>query len=234
MAKNPKPEHIGIILDGNRRFAKRLMLKPWQGHEMGAKKVEKIFTWCKELDIRELTLYGLSMENLDRPKEEFDYLMKLFRNTFNQFSENPEIMENGIKVSFIGNTHLLPQDVQDSIQRLTEKTKGNSDYRINIALAYGGRDEIVSTARDLARKVKDGEIQLEDITKELFERSLQLSTFPDFIIRTGGDYRASNFLCYQSAYSEWFYLDKKWPEFEKEDLVQCIDDFCNRTRTFGK
>lgn len=228
------PKHIGIILDGNRRFAKKLMLKPWQGHELGAKKLEKVLDWCKEYDIQELTLYILSIENFNRPKKEFDYLMKLFRETFTKYSEDQRLITEGIRIKFGGKTHLLPEDVQTAIKTLEEKTKNNSKHIINFAIAYGGRDEIVNAARNISKDVENNKIKPSDVTKELFEDYLYIQGEPDFIIRTGGDKRSSNFLCYQSAYSEWFYLEKSWPEFEKEDFEQCINEFTQRKRTFGK
>lgn len=228
------PKHIGIILDGNRRFAKKLMLKPWQGHELGAKKLEKVLDWCKEYDIQELTLYVFSIENFNRPKKEFDYLMKIFRETFTKYSEDQRLITEGIKIKFCGKTHLLPEDVQNAIKTLEEKTKNNSKHIINFAIAYGGRDEIVNAARNISKDVENNKIKPSDVTKELFEDYLYIQGEPDFIIRTGGDRRSSNFLCYQSAYSEWFYLEKSWPEFEKEDFEQCINEFTQRKRTFGK
>ncbi|MBT3865637.1 di-trans,poly-cis-decaprenylcistransferase [Candidatus Woesearchaeota archaeon] len=234
MSEKNFPKHLGLIIDGNRRFAKKLMLKPWQGHELGAKKFRKVLTWCKDFDLKELTVYGLSTENLNRPKEEFDYLMKLFKETFDKFADDPEINENGIKIKFIGNLHLLPENIQESTKILEEKTKNNSEYLVNIALAYGGRDEIVNAAREIAKGVEEGTIKSSDVNKELFEKHLYTPDEPDMIIRTGGDQRSSNFMCYQSAYSEWFYLEKTWPEFEKEDLIKCVEEFTKRKRRYGK
>ena len=234
MSETNFPKHLGLILDGNRRFAKKLMLKPWQGHEFGAKKLRKVLTWCKDFDIKELTVYGLSIENLKRPKEEFNYLMKIFKETFDELVDDPEINDNGIKINFMGSLHLLPENIQEAIKVLEENTKNNSNYLVNIALAYGGRNEIIDAARRIAMAVKEGKIKPSEVNNKLFEKHLYTSDEPDMIIRTGGEKRSSNFMCYQSAYSEWFYLEKTWPEFEKEDLNQCIEEFTKRKRRYGK
>ena len=228
------PNHIAIILDGNRRFAKKLMLKPWKGHEWGAKKIESVLTWCKELDIKELTVYCFSIENFNRPKEEFNHLMKIFRDEFIRIAKDPKLEENDIKVNFIGRTHLFPEDVKNAINNLSEKTKNHKTYTINFAMAYGGRDEIIDATKKIAEKVKEGKLDVEKINKDLFENNLYMKDEPDMVIRTGGEKRASNFLCYQSAYSEWFYLEKTWPEFEKEDFINCIKEYSERERRFGK
>lgn len=227
-------KHIGIIVDGNRRFAKRLMQEPWKGHEYGSQKIGKLLEWCKELDIKELTLYTFSMQNFNRPKEEFDYLMNIFKEGFVKIKDDPRLMDNGIKVNFLGRIHLFPKGVEKSMLELMEKTKDNNKYIINFAMAYGGREEIIDAVKKIGRKIEDGEIKPEEITEELMDKNLYSPDQPDFIIRTGGDHRTSNFLVWQSHYSEWFFLEKTWPEFEKEDLVNCINDFKSRERRFGK
>ncbi len=228
-----KINHVGIILDGNRRFAKRLMKEPWKGHEYGSKKVEKLLEWCKEFSIKELTLYAFSMQNFNRPKIEFDYLMKVFKDNFERLKEDPRISEYGIKIRIIGRIHLFPKDVQDAMNTIMEKTKDNTNYIINFALAYGGQEELVDTIKKIGRKIEAKEISSEDISKELVNKNLYMSSQPDFVIRTGGDHRTSNFLIWQSWYSEWFFLEKTWPEFEKEDLLDCINKFKGRARRFG-
>lgn len=227
-------KHIGIIVDGNRRFAKRLMQEPWKGHEYGSQKVGKLLEWCKELDIKELTLYCFSMQNFNRPKEEFDYLMGVFRDGFNKIKDDPRLQENNIKVNFIGRIYLFPEDVKKEMYELMEKTKNNSKYIINFAMAYGGREELIDTIKIIGRKIEDGEITSEQVNEELVNKNLYMADEPDFIIRTGGDHRTSNFLVWQSWYSEWFFLEKTWPEFEKEDLINCINEFKSRERRFGK
>ena len=228
------PKHIGIILDGNRRFSKRLMMKPWMGHEWGVKKVEKLFEWCKELDIRELTLYTFSIENFNRPKEEFDYLMKLFVKEFEKLKEDNRIHENRIRINVIGRTWMFPKEVQERIHDIMEATKGYDSYVINFAMAYGGRTEVIDACRKIAEQVKKGDINIDQINEETFSKSLYFSDEPDLIIRTGGEKRTSNFLIWQGSYSEWVFLEKMWPEFEKEDLVEAIEEFKSRERRFGK
>jgi len=228
------PKHIAIILDGNRRFAKRLMMKPWKGHEWGAKKVEKLFDWCKELGIKELTLYTFSVENFNRPKKEFDYLMDLFRKEFDKFKDDKRIDKNRIRINVIGRLWMLPKDIQEKIHYIMEKTKNYSDYIINFAMAYGGRAEVIDATKRIAQQVKEGKLDIDQINEEVFSRNLYMADEPDLIIRTGGNHRTSNFLNYQAAYAEWFFLEKTWPEFEKEDLVEAIEDFKKRERRFGR
>lgn len=229
-----KVNHVGIILDGNRRFAKRLMAQPWKGHEWGAEKVGKLFEWCKDLEIKEMTLYAFSMQNFNRPENEFNYLMKIFNEFFANEENNQKIHENKIKINFIGRINLFPKEVHRRMLRLVEETKNYSDYQVNFAMAYGGREEIVDSVKKLAEDVKADIIKVEEINEETFSNYLYLQNQPDLIIRTGGDRRTSNFLVWQSVYSEWFFLEKFWPEFEKEDLHNVIKEFKMRERRFGK
>lgn len=231
---NAVPKHIGIILDGNRRFAKRLMMKPWKGHEWGAKKVEKLFEWCAELNIKELTLYALSVENFNRPKKEFDYLMNLCRKEFARYENHPKVEENKIRINVIGRTWMLPKDIQEMIGRITEKTKKHDRYIINFALAYGGRAEVIDATKKIAEQVKAGTLDIDKINEESFAKELYTADEPELVIRTGGERRTSNFLLWQSHYAEWMFLEKMWPEFDKKDLAACIDDFATRKRRFGR
>ncbi len=228
------PRHIGIILDGNRRFSKRLMMKPWKGHEWGAKKVEDLLEWCKEFDIKQLTLYAFSIENFNRPKEEFNYLMNLFRNEFKRLKDDKRIHENKIRINIIGRIWMFPKDVQESMKEIMEKTKKYNNYVINFAMAYGGRSEVVDATKRIVEMVKNGKLNVDDINEEVFSKNLYFNDEPDLIIRTGGEKRTSNFLIYQGAYSEWIFLDKMWPEFEKEDLKKAILEYGERERKFGR
>lgn len=237
---NAVPKHVAIILDGNRRFARRLMAKPWKGHEWGAEKVEKLLHWCKEMDIRELTLYSFSIQNFDRPKEEFEYLMNIFRTYLKKLIKGPKTEKESIaaleiKVNFLGRLSLFPQDIQDLMYEVMEKTKNNKGYILNLAVAYGGREEVLEATYKLAKKVQDGEITPRDINEEVFEKELYTPSEPDLVIRTGGENRTSNFFIWQANYAEWIFYEKKlWPEFEKEDFVACIEEYKNRQRRFGK
>jgi len=229
---NKIPKHIGIILDGNRRFAKKLMIKPWKGHEWGAKKLENLLGWSKELGIKELTLYAFSMQNFNRPKNEFDYLMKIFKDNVHILLKDPRAKE--IKVNIIGRIYLFPEDVQKDLREVMEKTKDNKRFILNIALAYGGREELIDAVRKIGEQIKKGEIDIDKINEETFSKNLYMSDEPELIIRTGGEKRTSNFLSYQSAYSEWIFLDKMWPEFEKEDFIECLNEYSKRQRRFGR
>lgn len=226
------PKHIGIILDGNRRFAKRLMLKPSKGHEWGYEKVKKVFEWAKECDVKELTLYTFSVENFDRPKDEFNYLMKLFAKAFADLKDEDERLDQ-IRVNFIGRLWMFPKNVKGAMDELMEKTKDNGPYTINFAMAYGGRAEIIDAVKKLAAQVKDGSVDIDQINEDTFAKNLYLESNPDLVIRTS-EKRLSGFLTWQSVYSEIIFLEKLWPEFEKEDFVECIEEYQKRQRRYGK
>jgi tritrans,polycis-undecaprenyl-diphosphate synthase [geranylgeranyl-diphosphate specific] len=228
--KTSNPKHIAIILDGNRRFAKRLMLEPWKGHELGAKKVDKLLDYAKELGILEVTLYCLSVENIkSRPKKELEYLFKLFKKEFRDM-DRKKIEKNKTKIRFIGNLSLLPKDLRKQCEKLQKETKNNNKFVVNFAIAYGGKQEII----ELIKKIIKKKISPEKIDEKIIKENLYLKDEPDIIIRTGGEVRTSNFLPWQSAYSEWFFLKKFWPEFVKKDLMECIEEFKRRKRNFGK
>lgn len=226
------PKHIGIILDGNRRFAKKLMIKPWKGHEWGYKKIESLFEWAKEIDIKEITLYTFSVKNFNRPKKEFDYLMKLFKESFIKAKEDPRLKD--IKINFLGRIHMFPKEVQKAMEELMEKTKNNKKYIINFAMAYGGREEIIDAVKKISQQVKEGKLDIDQINKETFGKNLYMDDDVELIIRTSGEKRTSDFLPWQGHYAEWIFLDKFWPEFEKEDFVNCIKEYNSRQRRFGK
>lgn len=228
------PKHVGIILDGNRRFAKKLLLKPWKGHEWGSKKVELVLEWARTLGIKELTFYALSLENFNRPKTEFDYLMKLFKSAFQRLLEDKRIEEEEIRIQFIGQLERFDEELQQLMQKLMQKTKHYSHYTINFAVAYGGQQEIIAATKKIAEEVQQGTLAVEEIDKEHFQQALWLASEPELIIRTGGEQRASNFLSFQSAYTEWIYLEKSWPEFEQVDLISAVVEYGQRQRRFGK
>ena len=228
------PKHIGIILDGNRRLAKKLMMKPWKGHEWGAKKVEKLLEWAINMGVEELTLYSLSIENFNRPKLEFEYLINLFKKEFKRISTDSRINEQGIKINFIGRTWMFDDELQEILSKLSDKTKNNSKLIVNFAMAYGGRQEVIDATKKIAEQVKSGKLEIEKINEDVFSENLDQSSEPELIIRTGGEKRTSNFLNFQSAYSEWIFLDKHWPEFEEEDLISAINEFSNRKIRRGR
>ncbi|MCF7861235.1 di-trans,poly-cis-decaprenylcistransferase [Candidatus Woesearchaeota archaeon] len=231
---NSVPKHIGIIMDGNRRFSKKLMMKPWKGHEWGVKKVEDVLKWCHEYKIEELTLYTLSLENFNRPKEEFDYLMNLFLKEYKRLRTDKRLSEYDIRINFIGRLYMLPNDLQIVMQELMDQTKNNKGHIINFAIAYGGRQEVVDAVKKVAKAIKEGHMDIDEINEDTFSKNLYFNDEPDLIIRTGGDRRTSNFLVWQSNYSEWFFVEKCWPELSKEDFVTILDEFSNRHRRYGR
>ena len=224
---NPQnPTHIAIILDGNRRYAKKLSLQPWKGHEFGKNKVNEVLDYAKELGINQLTFYTLSIENLKRPESELNQLFRLMKQAFQEL-DNKKIHENQVKIKFLGDLNLIPEELQKLCKELEEKTKNNNKFILNFCIAYGGRQEIIQAVKKI---VDNGQ----EITEDSIQKNLYLQDEPDLIIRTGGQIRTSNFLPWQSTYSEWFFLDKLWPEFEKQDLIECIEEFKNRKRNFGR
>jgi len=229
-------KHLGIIMDGNRRFAKRLMKNPWKGHEWGARKVEKVLEWCIDMKIREVTLWSFSIENLKRPKDEFDFLMNLFEKEFEGVAGNDKIHKNRLKINVIGRIDLLPERVQNAIRKAIDSTKDYDDYIVNFAIAYGGRQEILDATRKIAEAVKDNKMDISAIDENTYRKFLYTNGTPDpdMIIRTSGEKRTSGFLIWQSAYSELYFSDKLWPEFEKEDLMEAVNDYKFRKRRFGE
>ncbi len=228
-------KHLGIIMDGNRRFAKRLMKNPWQGHAWGAKKVEKVLDWCLELKIPQVTLWSFSIENMNRPKIEFNYLMDIFEKEFLEVVNKEKIHKNKVRINVIGRTDLLPRRVQDAIRKAEDATKEYSDYTINFAIAYGGREEILNATKKIAAAVRDNNLKIEQLDEKTYRKFLYTNGTPDpdLVIRTSGEQRTSGFLIWQTAYSELYFCKKLWPEFEKEDMVKAIDSYKLRKRRFG-
>jgi tritrans,polycis-undecaprenyl-diphosphate synthase [geranylgeranyl-diphosphate specific] len=232
------PEHIAIILDGNRRWAIESRLEPWMGHYYGADKIKEVLKWCLDLGVKSVTLYAFSTENFQRPREEVEKLMQLFKEKFQEVLESKEIHEYEVRVKVIGRVHLLPLELQEIIRRVEEETKDYNKRYLNLAIAYGGRAEIVDAAKKIAQKVSRGELSLEEIDEKVFEQHLYTAFLPkqdpDLIIRTSGEERLSGFLLYQSAYSELCFLDVYWPEFRRIDLLRAIRTYQSRKRRFGR
>ena len=227
------PKHIGIILDGNRRYAEKMGINPLEGHEVGYEKVKKTMDWCKELAVKELTVYTFSTENFARPKKEVSFLMKLFEKAFKELRDDKKKLKE-LRIRFIGRISMFSRTVQKIMNELMDITINNGPYTINFAMGYGGRSEIVDATKKIIQQVKDGKLDINDINEENFKKNLYLQSYPDLIIRTS-ESRLSGFLMYQSAYSEIIFLpDKLWPEFEKDDLIKCIEEFSRRNRRFGK
>lgn len=233
------PKHIAIIPDGNRRCAMRLMKKPWKGHEWGIGKIKEVFEWCKELGIKTITFYALSLENLDkRPEQELNFLFALAKKEIDDIltDENNFVNVNKIKMNFFGKIERLPENLQESIKKAMEATENYNDFKINLAIAYGGRQEIVDASRKIGYAIASNRLRPEDVNEMILRHNLSTNgdPDPDLVIRTGKEKRLSNFLLFQSAYSEFVFLDSFWPELKKEEFFRIIEDFSNRDRRFGK
>jgi len=232
-----KPEHIAIILDGNRRWASEKDLNPWFGHARGAEKVEQLLDWCLKLRVKSITLYAFSTENFRRTKSEVEEIMRIAEEEFRKILTDERIHKNKVRVKVIGRLHLLPEDLRHLIKDVENATQHYNQYFLNIAFAYGGRAEIVDAARKIAEKVKAGELNPENVDEQTFERHLYTAHMPkqdpDLIIRTSGEERLSGFLLWQSAYSELCFLDVYWPDFRFIDLLRAVRTFQKRKRRFG-
>ena len=230
------PNHVAIIMDGNRRWARKLEKPPWYGHFFGSQKLEEILEWCRELGIRTLTVYAFSTENFMRTPEEVNALMNLFEQKFKELVEDERVHKYGIRVNVLGRKELLPENVRKAAEEAERATRKYTNYTLNIALAYGGRSEIADAVKDIVRDVQEGRIRVEDIDEELIKRYLYYPNMPDpdIVIRTGGEERISNFLLYQIAYSELFFVDVYFPEFRKIDFLRIIREYQKRQRRFGR
>lgn len=228
------PSHVAIIMDGNGRWAKKRLLHRIKGHEKGVEAVRATVRSCRELGIAHLTLYAFSTENWHRPKFEITALMTLLK-TFLE-SEEKELMENNIRLNAIGQIERLPDDVQQTLHKIMTLTKNNSSMLLNLALSYGARDEIIKMVKEIAKKVKNDNIDPDSITSELVCEHLYTKEIPDpdLLIRTSGEMRLSNFLLWQIAYSEIYITDTLWPDFGKDEFVDILKDYQQRERRFGK
>lgn len=230
---NSLPVHIGIIMDGNGRWAKKRGLPRSAGHRMGAKVLEQITRDAGHLGIKFLTVYAFSTENWARPKDEVDALMKLLGEYLDDYKRL--IGDEDIRVRIIGSKSGLSDDILKKIEIVENATVNNSAITLNIALNYGGRDEIVHSVRKIASEIKNGTLNPEDINESTISSNLYTNYMPDpdFIIRPSGEQRLSNFLLWQSAYSEFWYSDINWPDFTRDDLIRAIVDYQSRNRRFG-
>ncbi len=230
------PEHIGIIMDGNRRLAKYLGLAPWDGHRMGAEKLKEVLRWCYDLGIKTVTAYAFSMENFMRPKKEIEKLFDLFEEYFSDIAEDAEIHQKKVRIKAIGRVYLFPERVKKAIEKAEKATKHYKNFKLNLALAYGGRQEVIDAVKKIAKKVKEGEICPEEINEKIFSENLYTSDCkdPDLIIRTSGEERISGFLLWQSAYAEFYFCETYWPRFRKIDLLRAIRTYQQRERRFGR
>jgi len=232
--KDNLPRHIAIIMDGNGRWANVRGLPRIAGHREGVRTVRKITQICGKLGIQTLTLYTFSSENWKRPAVEVGALMKLLVSSLRK--EVSDLMKNNVRFTVIGDMNKFDQQIQNELINAFQKTKNNSGLNLNLALSYGSRQEILYATRKLVEKVTLGEIEIKDISEDLFSQMLHTKDLidPDLLIRTGGEFRISNFLLWQIAYTEIHITDLYWPEFDKQDLMNAIYDYQNRERRFGK
>jgi len=235
MTLDPKalPRHVAIIMDGNGRWAQGRRLPRVEGHRRGAQSVRKVVRAARELGVRALTLYAFSSQNWNRPPEEVATLMQLLRDYI--VEERTEIMDNAIRLIAIGDVDRLPDFVKEPLEALMRDSAGNRAMTLCLALSYGGRESIVSTARALCELAARGALKPEDVTEERFSSMLQTGGMPqlDLLVRTSGEVRLSNFLLWESAYAELYFTERRWPEFSPADLAAAVGEFNSRERRFG-
>lgn len=232
MSEKILPRHIAVVMDGNGRWAKKRLMPRTAGHKVGANNFKTICRYANSIGIECMTFYAFSTENWKRPKEEVDTLMTLFaeylRDSVNFKSEN-------IKLCFIGDRSALSEELQTLMANAEKESADCTGMRVNLAINYGGRDEILFGVKNVCKKVSAGEMAFEDITADTFDKAIYTADCPplDLFIRPGGEYRISNFLLWQSAYAELYFCDTLWPDFSKKDLDMAIDAFAGRNRRFG-
>nr|WP_042286565.1 isoprenyl transferase [Nonlabens ulvanivorans] len=228
------PQHIAVIMDGNGRWAKKQGLMRVRGHEKGAKAVRETVETCAELGIKNLTLYAFSTENWKRPKLEVDTLMRLLVSSLKK--ELPTLQKNNISLKAVGSLELLPKTAQKELQEVITATKNNNHMNLTLALSYGSREELITVIKNVANKVKEGEIEVEEINQDTINGLLYTNYMPDvdLLIRTSGEQRISNFLLWQIAYAELYFTDVLWPDFRKEHLIEALKNYQDRERRFGK
>ena len=233
MNKENLPKHIAIIMDGNRRWAKEHKLPVALGHKEGAKTLEKIVRYANSIGLQYITVYAFSTENWKRTEDEVGTLMRLLQSYLDDYSKRADT-EN-IKVKVIGEISALSSGMQKSIKKCIERTKDNTGVTFSIALNYGGRNEILEAVKEIAIQVKNGTLQIDDITEDTISNNLYTAGIPDpdLLIRTSGELRTSNFLPWQIVYSEFLFIEKNWPEFDENDLDSAIEEYIKRNRKFG-
>lgn len=233
------PMHIGVIPDGNRRWARKMGLSIVEAYRIGSNKVEEFLEWSLDFGIRIVTVYVLSTENfLGRSKFELELLYSLLKEKLIKVRMDERIHRNRVRVRVIGRTWLLPEDIRREIELTERATEDYSDHYLNLAVVYGGRQELIDAVRKLIVDFNSGKLDMNDINEDTLFNYLYLNDEPhpepDLVIRTGGEYRLSNFLLYETAYSEIYVLNKYWPEITKEDLKQALDEYARRERRFGR
>lgn len=233
MEQENLPKHIAIIMDGNRRWAKQKGMPSSFGHKEGAKTLEKIVRYANKIGIKYITVYAFSTENWRRTEEEVSTLMGLFQSYLDDYSKRAD--SENIKVNIIGSKTGLSEKMKDSIKKCMERTKDNTGIVFNIALNYGGRDELLHAIKNIAKQIKEDQIEVEQITEKTISDNLYTKDQPDpdLLIRTSGEIRLSNFLPWQLVYSEFLFIEKYWPDFNEQDLDEAIKVYQHRNRKFG-
>ncbi len=228
------PEHVAVIMDGNRRWAKKRFMPATYGHREGALRVKDLTKTCVDMGIKYLSIYAFSTENWGREKKEVDYLMGLLVEFIKK--ELNYLNENNVKVILLGNIEDLPEETKNEVKRSIELTKNNTKLTLNIALSYGSRTEITDAVKKVIDDYENNRINIDDIDEESFKKYLYTNDIPDpdLLIRTSGEIRLSNFLLYQLAYTEFYFTDVMWPEFNKEEFLKAIDSYQTRKRRYGK
>jgi tritrans,polycis-undecaprenyl-diphosphate synthase [geranylgeranyl-diphosphate specific] len=238
VTSNDMPEHVGIILDGNRRWGFEKYGDKLDGHFYGARAGEDFLEWCLDLGIKTVTMYVFSTENFQRPKEETRRILKLIEDETHKLVTDKRIHESRVHVKALGRLELLPQSLRDALAEVEKATDSYDKHYLNIAVAYGGRAEIVDAAKRIIDEVKSGALDEGLVDEDMFRKYLYTShlpnPYPELIIRTSGEARLSGFLLWQAAYSEFIFLDVYWPEFRKIDLLRAIRTYQRRRRRFGK
>jgi short-chain Z-isoprenyl diphosphate synthase len=235
-----RPRHIGIIMDGNRRFAKSIGLDIRKGHDYGADKANEVLDWCLELDIRHVTLWGFSTENRGRSTEEVAHLHHLFALQAKELLKDSRLHDNGVRVQVIGDIEDFTDEAKDALRTMEDATRNYNGMYLNIALGYGGREEILTAVKSLLKEKAELGANLERVASNLEADEIGRHLYtagmpdPDFVIRTSGEVRLSGFLLWQTAYSEFYFCDAFWPEFRKVDFLRAVRSFQQRQRRFGK
>jgi|Deesub1362A_J573_1020465.scaffolds.fasta_scaffold00512_10 tritrans,polycis-undecaprenyl-diphosphate synthase [geranylgeranyl-diphosphate specific] len=231
--RNGMPGHIAIIMDGNRRYARRMGLPPRVGHYFGSRKAEEVLNWCWELRIKNVTVYAFSTENFKRDPEEKRNIFSLINKELRRLANDSRIHRNRVRVKIIGKREMLPGFLLEAVEEVEEATKNYDLFSLNIAIAYGGRQEIIDAVKKILTLVKEGKVEPEEISPSLVEKYLYNNgdySSVDLVIRTGGEQRLSNFLPWQSAYGTAYFCDVYWPEFRKIDLLRAIRAWQNMNR----
>ncbi len=231
--KENMPQHIAIIMDGNRRWAKEKGIETKLGHKAGAENLEKLANFANDIGLKYLTVYAFSTENWKRTKEEVGALMVLLKSYVDKFLKRANT--NNIKIRVLGDLERLDSGLRESIDEIVEKSSNNTGLTLNIAFNYGGRDEITNAVKHIAKDVENGKMKIDEIDEQVISNKLYTcgEPDPDLLIRTGGELRISNFLLWQLAYTEFLFVDKYWPDFSEEDLLNAIHTFQTRKRRFG-